>query len=53
MNVIETYPQLINYDPEVFEYFREQYVTILSQHVRLLLTVLHNLESIFVDSTSI
>lgn len=26
MNVIETYPQLIGYDPEVFEYFREQYV---------------------------
>ncbi|CAL1716103.1 unnamed protein product [Somion occarium] len=24
LNVIETYPQLINYDPDVFNYFREQ-----------------------------
>ncbi|KAK7691074.1 hypothetical protein QCA50_006177 [Cerrena zonata] len=24
LNVIETYPQLINYDPDVFQYFKEQ-----------------------------
>lgn len=24
MTIIETYPQLIGYDPEVFEYFKEQ-----------------------------
>ncbi|KAF7309994.1 Carboxypeptidase [Mycena indigotica] len=25
LNVIETYPQLIGYDPEVYKYFKEQY----------------------------
>jgi hypothetical protein len=26
LSVIETFPQLIGYDPEVYNYFKEQYV---------------------------
>ena len=28
VSIIETYPQLIGYDPEVYEYFSEQYAVL-------------------------
>lgn len=31
--MIETYPQIIGYDPEVYEYFKEQYVLLLSNSI--------------------
>lgn len=29
LSVIETYPQIIGYDQEVYKYFKEQWVTLL------------------------
>ena len=33
VSVLETYPQIIGYDTQVFEYFQEQYVQSSGMHV--------------------
>ncbi len=35
MSVVETYPQLINYDPDVYNYFKEQFVGHLFHRINL------------------
>ena len=32
VTILETYPQLIGYDPDVFNYFKEQYVPWSAAH---------------------
>ena len=50
VNVIETYPALIGYDEDVFNYFREQSVT-LRVYDEFMLTCLLPIGRTFVDST--
>ena len=39
MGILGTYPQLIGYDPEVYNYFKEQYVILLCSSSRIVLTI--------------
>ena len=50
VNVIETYPALIGYDEDVFNYFREQSVT-LRVYDEFILTCLLPIGRTFVGST--